>query len=79
MNTLAILQQVMRLTFFNDNLRITPEMVAMDVDGWDSLSHTILMVELERALGIEVELDEVAACENLGELGAYLDRRIAAR
>jgi acyl carrier protein len=42
--------------------------VAEDVDGWDSLSHTILILRLEKVLKVRID-DQIAQnAANVGEL-----------
>ncbi|BBK34722.1 acyl carrier protein [Stella humosa] len=41
---------------------------ADDVDGWDSLAHTILMLRLERALGIRIDERVATMARNVGQL-----------
>jgi len=44
--------------------------VAADIDGWDSLSHTVLMIRLERRLGMRID-ERVAIKAN--SVGALID------
>lgn len=73
MSTLNRLQDVMRGVFFDDALIVTPQTTALDVAGWDSLSHSMLMLEIEAQFGVEIELDAAARCANVGELAALID------
>jgi acyl carrier protein len=41
---------------------------ASDVDSWDSLSHTVLMVRLHRRLGIAIPERIAARAQTVGEL-----------
>ncbi|MGB8264805.1 MAG: acyl carrier protein [Candidatus Velthaea sp.] len=41
---------------------------AQDVDGWDSLSHTMLLMKIEELLGCELPLERVYSAENVGDL-----------
>lgn len=47
---------------------ITRDTMAEDVDGWDSLTHTILMVRLQRRLNLTVGEKIAATATNVGEL-----------
>jgi acyl carrier protein len=38
------LTKIMRDVFDDDNLVVTPELTANDVEGWDSVSHITLVV-----------------------------------
>ena len=42
--------------------------VAEDVDGWDSLSHPILILRLEKKLNVRVDDQTVLDAANVGEL-----------
>jgi len=74
-NTLDRVAGVIRETFGVDDIDVTPETVAEDVPGWDSLSHTILILSLEEAFGIELPAD-TRGFANLGELVATIDRLV---
>ena len=41
---------------------------AADVDGWDSLAHTVLMVRLQKQLGIAIPEAIAARAQTVGEL-----------
>ncbi len=45
---------------------------ADDVSGWDSLSHTILMIRLQTALGIQIPEQIAAEAETVGVLSDRL-------
>lgn len=47
---------------------VTEETMAADIDGWDSLSHTILLLNIERALGRKLPIDDTTEARNVGEL-----------
>ena len=71
--TLERMQEVMRSVFMDDALVVGPRTTALDVDGWDSLSHSMLMLELEQAFGIELAPERVARCADVGELAALVE------
>ena len=71
--TEAVVRRVLAETFGVDPASIGHATVAEDVDGWDSLQHTILMVRLARALGVNVP-EQVAEARTVGELIEGLDR-----
>jgi acyl carrier protein len=52
-------------------------MTAADVPGWDSLNHSILMMELGVALGVDISAEETAKLANIGALLDYLNERAA--
>jgi acyl carrier protein len=48
--------------------QVGPETTSSDVDGWDSLSHAVLIMKLEETFGFDLPLDRVYALKNVGEL-----------
>lgn len=59
--------QVIRETFGDDSIAISRDTIAEDVPGWDSLSHTILMLSLEDEFGIVMPPDH-RGFANVGQL-----------
>ena len=64
---LDLVRQVISETFGFPIDRITRDTIAEDVDGWDSLKHTILMVRLQNAFAVGLS-EFVAESESVGEL-----------
>jgi acyl carrier protein len=60
----AVFQQV----FLDDRLVVTRDTTAQDVEGWDSLMHVSLMVNVEKAFGVRFRSSEVAGLQTVGEL-----------
>ncbi len=74
-DTLARLNEVFQQVFDDEELEITPETSAKDVDGWDSLMHVTLIVNAEKAFGVKFSSSEVAALKNVGDLVHLIDSR----
>lgn len=49
-------------------------MSALDVDGWDSVSTSHLLLEIEERLGRELDLETTLEAENLGEMIDVISR-----
>jgi acyl carrier protein len=47
---------------------IDRDTTSADVAGWDSLSHSLLLMAIEDHFGIELPLDRVYEAANVGEL-----------
>jgi len=47
---------------------VTRETQAGDIDGWDSLSHAVLMLRLESEFGIQFSLEDAYGFGDVGEL-----------
>lgn len=66
--------ETIRETFGVDDIEINEETVADDIPGWDSLSHTILMLTIEQTFGIELE--STTAYKNVGDLAVVISNKI---
>jgi acyl carrier protein len=68
--TLERIQEIMADIFDLDELAVTRETTAEDVEEWDSLSHIRLIVAIEREFKIKFTNAEI---ENLGNVGELVD------
>ena len=71
MNPDAILSRtasIIRETVLSGPVAITRETKAMDVRGWDSLTHTMVLMQIEDGFGIRLPMDRVLALGSVGEL-----------
>lgn len=64
---LSELNLVMRDVFVNDDINVTRDSTAEDVEGWDSLSHARLVMEIERHFAIKLAAGEVMDLANVGD------------
>jgi acyl carrier protein len=62
-------------TVFLEPVVVTPELSALDVPEWDSLTHISLIVAVEKALAVRFRVGEVEATKNVGELADLILRR----
>jgi acyl carrier protein len=76
---LARLNEIFRDVFDDDGLAITRETTAEDVEGWDSLMHVTLIVNVEKAFGVRFSSAEVAGLKDVGELEDLIVKRTAAK
>ncbi len=74
-NRMDRLTEVFREVFEDENLRITRDTAAGDVEGWDSLMHVTLIINVEKAFGVRFTSAEVAGLKNVGELLDIVDSR----
>ena len=49
-------------------VEITAQTTADDVDGWDSLSHALFLMNIERAFALRFAPADVIDLENVGDL-----------
>ena len=62
------LKSVFQKVLEENDITITREMTAQDIEKWDSLRHIQLISEVERAFRIKFKLREVMAMKNVGDL-----------
>lgn len=70
------IQEIMADTFDLDDLTVTRETTAADVEEWDSLSHIRLIVAIERAFGIKFTNAEIESLSNVGELLDTIEAKV---
>ncbi len=71
------LNQVFRQVLEDDTLVLTPETTADDVEGWDSMNHIFIVVELEKRFGVKFQAAEMEELKNVGELVTLLKEKLA--
>ena len=60
--------EIARDVFDNDEVELTEQTTAADVEEWDSLSHLSLVSDIEDEFGIRFTLAEISGSKNVGEL-----------
>ncbi|HTF64016.1 MAG TPA: acyl carrier protein [Edaphobacter sp.] len=72
---LATMQTVFDDVFLDD-VKVTPELSANDVEEWDSLLQISLVLGVEKAFNVRFRVGEVEATKNLGEFADLIQRRM---
>jgi acyl carrier protein len=68
------LAEVVHVTFpAADDVVVTRETTSADIDGWDSLSYSILIMNVEEAFSIELPVERIYDLENVGALLALIE------
>lgn len=60
----------------NDNIQLTPETTAKDIEEWDSLSHIQLIVAVEKHFKVKFTSVEIGGFKNVGELCSTVERKL---
>ena len=71
------LNTVFRQVLEDDAIELTPTTTAEDVEGWDSMNHIFIVVELEKRFGVKFHAAEMEELKNVGELAALIKQKLA--
>ena len=70
------LTSIFRRVFNNATLELSGELTANDVEGWDSLSHMILIAEVENELSIRFKLKELNKMRNVHDMLSVIESKL---
>lgn len=62
------LTSIFRKVFNNSTLVLTNELTANDVAQWDSLTHMLLITEIENGFSITFKLKDLNKMRNVGDM-----------
>ena len=65
---LLTIQEVFRNILDNEDIILSKETTADDVDEWDSLTHIQLIVAIEKKFKIKFTSKEILSWKNVGEM-----------
>ena len=72
------LTDIFRDVFFEDDLVLSPETTAEDVDGWDSLTHIRLVLAVSKEFGVKFSASEIGNLKNVGEFVGLIEKKTPA-
>jgi len=52
----------------HDNFTLSPNTTAQDVDGWESITHMMIISEIENSFQIKFKLMDLMNMNNVGDL-----------
>jgi acyl carrier protein len=70
------LNEVFRDVFDDEDLVVTPQLTANDVEGWDSLTHIRLVLSVEKEFGVKFSSGDVARLKNVGEFAELIAKKL---
>ena len=70
------LTEIFRMVFDDDDLVLTPNTTAADVEGWDSVGHLNLILALESRLNLKFKTTEIESLHNVGELAGLVEYKL---
>lgn len=62
------LQDVLKKVFVLDDIQISRDTTAFDINGWDSLSHAIVLCQTEAHFDILIPVTRAAKLDCIGQL-----------
>ena len=76
---IAELKKIFISVFNHENFEMNDGLSANDVDGWDSLTHMIIITDIEHRFGIKFKLRDLNKLNNLGNLVELVSSKIASK
>lgn len=70
------LNEVFKDVFDDEDIVVTAETTADDIEDWDSLEHINLIVAVEKKFGMKFSMGEVTTMKNVGEMAEIIKTRI---
>jgi acyl carrier protein len=70
------LNDVFQDVFDDDEITVSANTTAEDIEDWDSLEHIRLIAAVEQNFGIRFKMGEVASVKNVGEMVAIIQSRV---
>ena len=66
------LTAIFRDSLDNDSLTLKEETTANDVEGWDSITHVLIVVAVEKKFRVKFTAGEIQRLKNVGELASLV-------
>ena len=60
----------------HSNFQLTDETTAADVDGWESVTHMMIISEIEKSFNIKFKLMDLMNMNNVGDLVKLIQSEI---
>lgn len=60
--------RIFRNVFNDDTIELNNDTTAKDIDSWDSLSHMLMITEVENTFSVKFKLREINKLKNVGTL-----------
>ncbi len=71
------LTSVLKDVLDHDDVHLTMDTTAADVEGWDSLAQIRIMLGVEQKFAVHFNTAEISTLPNVGALVALISRKVA--
>ena len=62
------IQEILEKVLKHSRFEIHDELTATMVEGWDSLTHMVIITEIEKSFAVQFKLKEINKLKNMGNL-----------
>jgi len=69
------LTAIFRESLDNDSLTLTETTTAKEVEGWDSITHVLIIVAAEKKFRVKFTAGEIQQLKNVGDLASLIRRK----
>lgn len=70
------LKEIFRDQLEDEDLLLTNDTTAMDVENWDSLNHLMLVVGIEKHFKIKFTSEEIISLRNIGDIVSCIEEKV---
>jgi len=70
------LTPIFREVFSDNSIELRDNMTADDVERWDSLTHMLMISEVESQFGVRFKLKELNKLKSVGDLCGVLEEKL---
>ena len=70
------LEKIFKKVFNEENITLTDAITANDIGSWDSLSHMLMITEVEKFFDITFKLREINKLKNVGTLIELIESKL---
>jgi acyl carrier protein len=74
-NILQESTEIFRDVIGDSRIVLQPSTTAKDIPEWDSITHVLLIVAVEKKFGVKFTAAEIQSLQNVGELVALIERK----
>jgi acyl carrier protein len=74
----AALTEIFQDVFGKDDMQLTPELSATDVEGWDSFKQIEIILATEARFGIRLKTREIDSLTCVGDLAEQINKHTVA-